>query len=157
MRHASRADVTETLHSLGISCHLSVVTHSTVVAGILLRNPEQPGPRVPAGEGGVRRRHRRAGHAVGGELQGLHAHHAAAARQPHAVDVGHAGRRRAGRARAQGARRARRRRGRRVVMRPPAPPTRRRTNTAPFTCEYCDRDFLYILIYFIISHVSRYI
>lgn len=65
-----------------------------ICAGILLRNPEQSGPRVSAREGRVRRRHRRAGHAVGGELQGLHSNHAAAAGQPHAVDLRHAGRRR---------------------------------------------------------------
>lgn len=63
-------------------------------AGILLRNPEQSGPRVSAGEGGLRRRHRRVGHAFRGELQGLYSHHAAAAGQPHAVDLRHAGRRR---------------------------------------------------------------
>lgn len=72
----------------------SLVTARCTFAGVLLRDPEQPGPRVPAGQGGVRRRHRRAGHAVRGELQGLHAHHAAAARQPHALDLRHAGRRR---------------------------------------------------------------
>lgn len=63
-------------------------------AGILLRDPEQSGPRVSAGQGRVRRRDRGAGHAVGGELQGLDAHHAATERQPHALDLGHAGRRR---------------------------------------------------------------
>lgn len=62
--------------------------------GILLRNPEQPGPRLPAREGGVRRRDRRARHPVRGKLQGLDPHHAAFAGQPHAVDLRHAGRRR---------------------------------------------------------------
>ena len=62
-------------------------------------------------------RHRRARHALGG-LQGLHAHHAAPARQPHAVDLGH---RRRGRARGRAVmrmkytrERARRRRVRRA-------------------------------------------
>lgn len=51
---------------------------------------------------GVRRRDRGAGHAERGLVQGLHADHAAAAGQPDAVDVGHAGRRRrAGRGRRQ--------------------------------------------------------
>jgi hypothetical protein len=45
---------------------------------------------------GFRRRHRRAGHPVRGVVQGQHADHAAAARQPHPVDLGpaRAGRRR---------------------------------------------------------------
>ncbi|XP_069362434.1 14-3-3 protein zeta isoform X3 [Maniola hyperantus] len=55
----------------------------------------------------LRRRDRGAGHAERGLVQRLDAHHAAAARQPHAVDVGHAGRRR------------RARRGRRQLGRPP--------------------------------------
>lgn len=84
-------------------------------AGILLRNPKQPGPRVSAGEGGVRRRHRGARHSVGGELQGLHAHHAAAAGQPHAVDLRHAGRRGVRRPGAEGTGAGRRGSGRLVI------------------------------------------
>ena len=51
--------------------------------------------------GCFRRRDRGAGHLVRGELQGLHPDHAAAAGQPHAVDLRHAGR---GRRRHQGRR-----------------------------------------------------
>ena len=59
---------------------------------LLLRDPELSRPRLPAGQGGVRRRHRRAGHLVGRELQGLNTHHAAAKRQLDPVDVRHASR-----------------------------------------------------------------
>ena len=43
-----------------------------------------PTPNPP----GLRRGHRGARHARRGELQGLHPHHAAAPRQPHALDLG---------------------------------------------------------------------
>ena len=61
--------------------------------GLPVRGAEPAVGRVHARQGGLRRRDRRARHARRGVVQGLDAHHAAPQGQPHALDVGHAGRR----------------------------------------------------------------
>lgn len=53
---------------------------------LLLRDSVGAGAGVRPGQEGLRLRHRRVGLSARGVVQGCHAHHAAPARQPHAVD-----------------------------------------------------------------------